>query len=848
MSYDLGTAHGKIELEYDGAAETAKADADIKRVGDSSDKADKKVSKFGESLDKFGKVLGKMAKGAAVGALGITSMVHAASLLAGTIAALAPIAVATFAALPGLILAGGAAMAVIKASTAGVGKALAAAGGDAAKFEEAIKKLSPQAQAFARAWRDATQALKPMQQAMQDAFFSGLAPMLATATGRIATLRAQAVGVAGAFNRLAKEVLGAATSSANIEKLRLILSGVNAFLLRIKGSLKPVVDGFIGLGAQASAFAGNLGGTVGGALTKLGKAMQNFDLKKAFDDAMAVIRPLGELLSNIGGIVKSVFGGLTTDAGGALGVLGTLTGQLNAFLKTAEGKAALEALGQALATISGATGQVFLELLKQLAPTIVALAPGLAELALQVASVLVPALQVAGPILTALAGFLTDNMNVIGPLVIAVYGLVGAYKAYSAGAKAVGVAQDLLKSKLVESLVEWGKNAAAVAASTAKLIAQKVALAASTAAGWVANTAAIVKNTAVLVAQKVAQAAILVATKAWTAAQWLLNLAMTANPVGLIIAAILILIGIIVLIATKTTWFQDIWKVVWTAIKDAAKAVADWFMNTLVPSFKKAWDQLKAVVQFVVDLVIALFNRWKATWLAIFNAIKAGAQAWWNGVKTIFEGIKAVLDKVAGFFGRLKDAILAKLGEALSFVRDLPGKLIGALGNLGGKLYDKGREFVRGFIDGIGSMVGKAVDKVRSLVNAVTDWLPGSPAKKGPLSGKGWTPYRGKALVEGFAAGMEKQLGLVQNLSTKIAVAALPVLPTAIGGATTAGAAFMKPVTQTQPATVEGGGNVTIQTLSVVVQGVLDMADPQAARQIATKVHDAIEELKKGYR
>jgi phage-related minor tail protein len=71
------------------------------------------------------------------------------------------------------------------------------------------------------------------------------------------------------------------------------------------------------------------------------------------------------------------------------------------------------------------------------------------------------------------------------------------------------------------------------------------------------------------------------ATVAWTVVQWLLNFALTANPIGLLILAIVILIGIIVLIATKTTWFQTLWKHAWGAIRGSALAVGRWFRDTL---------------------------------------------------------------------------------------------------------------------------------------------------------------------------------------------------------------------------------------------------------------------------
>lgn len=790
MSYDLGTAHGKIELDYDSDGAADRADEDVKRIGDSSDKSDKKVRKFGESLSGFASTMGKVAKGAAIGAAGIMTLVHSAQLIAGTLAALAPIAGAALGALPGLIAGGVAAMAVLKVATAGVGKVLKLAGGDAEQFNEALEKLSPQAQAFAQSIRGALQALKPMQQAMQDAFFSGLGPQVTRIATGLGSLRGAAVGVANAFNALAKEALGS-IKDIQFEQIEATLLGVQQFLRGIAGGIKPVIQGFLSLAAQASDFSGRLGEGVGGALTKLGNAMQNFDLKKAFEDAMVVIRPLGEILSNIGSIAKSVFGGLTTDAGGALGVFGELTGKLAEFLKSAEGQQALQALGEALSTISGAAGQVFLTLLQQLAPIIVALAPGIADLALQLASILVPALEAAGPLLESLAGFLSDNSDVVGPLVIAIGGLAIASKAFAAG--------------------------------------QAIA------------------NAAVVVWSGITKAAA-IATNVWSAAQWLLNVAMTANPIGLIILAVVALIAIIVLIATKTTWFQDLWKVVWTAIKDAAKAVADWFMNTIVPSFKKAWEQLQAAIKFVVDFLIAYFKFWMSVWQAIFDGIKKAAQAWWNGVSAIFNGIKTVLDKVAGFFKSLKDSIVARLGEAVTFVKGIPGKILGALGNLGSKLYEKGKEFVRGFIDGIGSMVNAAVNKVRSLVDSVMAYLPGSPAKKGPLSGRGWTPYRGKALVEGFAEGIERNLSLVSNLGVKIAAAVTPVVPTALGTATAGAPLALVPSPAPRAQAAAAGDTVTIGSLTVQLQGVWDMTDPTAARKIAAQIHEAIENFKKGYR
>lgn len=61
-----------------------------------------------------------------------------------------------------------------------------------------------------------------------------------------------------------------------------------------------------------------------------------------------------------------------------------------------------------------------------------------------------------------------------------------------------------------------------------------------------------------------------------TAAQWAWNVAMAANPIGLIIIGIALLVAGIVWIATKTKWFQNLWKFAWNNVKYVVLGVWDW--------------------------------------------------------------------------------------------------------------------------------------------------------------------------------------------------------------------------------------------------------------------------------
>jgi hypothetical protein len=117
-----------------------------------------------------------------------------------------------------------------------------------------------------------------------------------------------------------------------------------------------------------------------------------------------------------------------------------------------------------------------------------------------------------------------------------------------------------------------------------------------------------VAHTTAMVAHAVASKVVRGATLAWAAAQQVLNVAFWMSPIGLVIAAIVVLVAVVVIIATKTRWFQAIWKVAWGAIKTAAEAVWNWLKKVpgwIATAFSKVSDAItkpfKAAFNYIAD-------------------------------------------------------------------------------------------------------------------------------------------------------------------------------------------------------------------------------------------------------
>lgn len=287
------------------------------------------------------------------------------------------------------------------------------------------------------------------------------------------------------------------------------------------------------------------------------------------------------------------------------------------------------------------------------------------------------------------------------------------------------------------------KGAVWVAAQTAQLAvsgAKWVAATAVTVASLVAQNAAMIAQKAVLIGGAVAMGVV-------TAAQWAWNVAMDANPIGLIILAIAGLIAIIVVLVTH-------WKEVSAFLVSAWKNVANFFVtigNAIAAWWNGFWAGIvNWVLQTFGPLIKWINTMWTAMQIA-FQIVGNTLAAWWNGfwggiasfAQSTFNGyvswIQSVWGGIVGFF--------QSVGGAIS---NAWNGLWSGLGDIVRNAFNGVVDFVHGIINGVIDIINGAIGAINGLIggiNAIPGVHVGTIGSLPHFADGGVMPHSGYALV-----------------------------------------------------------------------------------------------------
>jgi hypothetical protein len=187
----------------------------------------------------------------------------------------------------------------------------------------------------------------------------------------------------------------------------------------------------------------------------------------------------------------------------------------------------------------------------------------------------------------------------------------------------------------------------------------------------------------------------------WNAAQLVFNALANANPIGLLITAIGVLVVAVTYFFTKTKLGQQIWQNVVNAIGAGLKWLGDFFGkvfgaigNAIGAVFRwvgQNWPLILGIITGPIGLAVVFI-------VTHFKQVQAFLATVWNA---IVSGVRNAIGAVVGFFRNLNETIL------------------GLLAGAGKWLLDVGRQIVAGLWQGIQNAWSTVTNGVKNLVDGV---------------------------------------------------------------------------------------------------------------------------------
>lgn len=241
-----------------------------------------------------------------------------------------------------------------------------------------------------------------------------------------------------------------------------------------------------------------------------------------------------------------------------------------------------------------------------------------------------------------------------------------------------------------------------------------------------------------------------VATALASAKQWLLNTAMLANPIGLVVALIAGLVAAFVVLWNKSDTFREFWIGLWeklkTGVQTAMEGIVTFFTETIPNAFNSVIEWIK--------------TNWQGLLLLIVNPF-AGA------FKLLYDNCESFRTFIDNFIENVKTFITEKIPEIVNNIiewfESLPEKIGYALGYALAKIVKWGQDIWSFITVKIPEIIRKVVEYFSELPSKIWKWLKETLTKVGTWGGE--MLAKAKSTASDF---IDKVIEYVSQLPSKI--------------------------------------------------------------------------------
>lgn len=677
----------------------------------------------------------------------------------------------------------------LKLGLTGVGDALKnLASGDIDAFNKGLEKLSPNAQAFARALQGIKPEFDRMQLAVQDTLFDGLGDTVNNLASRYLPVARQGFqALAQELNATAREVGSFLDTPEAFNKITKSTEGIAVGFSAMRQAAVPLTSALLGIVSAGSTQLPRIGEAIAGASARFGEFIDRVSgtgqLETFFSTALDTAAQFGRILGDLGVAIGNV---LSIGSGAGAGFLNVLENGAQAFrdfTESASGVSALRGFFESVSTVAkqlqpiivgialafgndlapiltslaSSIGPGVVAIVQQLGPTFQAMAPGIQALGAvfgqllvamapllpaigqligQLAGALAGALTAALPTITAFIAKITESPGTFAAFAAAVAGLAGAFAFITGPLSSLLGALGPLKAVLGPLVSEGGSLARVFQVLTGPvglIIGLFVALFAGS-EQFRNAVLGLVSVVGTLVGQLVS--ALLPVFDALMAAVGPL-----IEQLGAALAPV---------ITTVTNLLSAVLPPVIAALVP--------IINSLIPIIMQAADVLGLIVSavtpiiaIIADALIPIITGLLPVVTTVFNAIAEVITA----AMTIVQGIiDVVLGLISGDFDRVWSGIQNIVHGAVDFILSVISGTFKIIGSVISETWTAAKSLVSSAWEGIKSAVSSGVDGVISFVRNLPGNIVSALGSLGSL-----LVSAGSDLINGLIAGVKAVAG-----------------------------------------------------------------------------------------
>lgn len=227
-----------------------------------------------------------------------------------------------------------------------------------------------------------------------------------------------------------------------------------------------------------------------------------------------------------------------------------------------------------------------------------------------------------------------------------------------------------------------------------------------------------------------AQQAWAIATGVWsaittgaTAIQTAFNAAIAANPIGMIVVAIMAVVAALVYFFTQTTAGKQIWQDFINWLKNAWQGVSQFFSglwNAIVSTFNNVVSSISQIWTNIVDTFNSAVNSIAAFVVPIFNNIVSGIQIAmnliWSVIQIVWQAIKVIVELVVG-------GIVAYIKWAAALWGSIITTAMNLIKNVITTVWNAISPFVKTVLNSIKNVITTVWNAIRSVISNVMNGI-----------------------------------------------------------------------------------------------------------------------------